>query len=317
MFEGFPLFPEGASTIAGGVDALYLFLVAVSVIFSAGIFAAIFYFALRYRRKHPDEVPRPIHGSMKLEIAWSVIPFIITMVMFAWGTSLFFSNFNPPEGAMEIYVVGKQWMWKLQHPEGHREINELHVPVGRAVKLTMATEDVIHSFYIPAFRVKKDVVPGMYTTMWFQPTKPGKYHLFCAEYCGNQHSGMRGSVYVMEQPDYEAWLSGAPRGETMVQSGERLFHRLGCFTCHRSDVPGRGPVLAGVFGSQVLLESGQRAFADESYLRESILRPEAKIVAGYRTRMPTFQGQITEEGLMQIIAYIKSLAARERIDTTQ
>jgi cytochrome c oxidase subunit 2 len=317
MFRGFPLFPESASTIADGVDILYLFLVAVSMVFSVGIFAAIFFFALRYRRRDPDEVPKPILGSMRLELLWIVVPFLLTMVMFAWGTVVFFTNFNPPPGAMEIYVVGKQWMWKLQHPEGHREINELHVPLGRPVKVTMATEDVIHSFYIPAFRVKKDVVPGMYTTMWFQPTKPGKYHLFCAEYCGNQHSGMIGSVYVMEPTDYEAWLAGAPRGETMIQSGERLFQRLGCFTCHRADAPGRGPVLDGVFGSQVLLESGQRVVADEAYLRESILRPGAKIVAGFRTQMPTFQGQISEEGLMQIVAYIKSLATKERIDTRQ
>ena len=315
MYRGFPLFPEGASTIAGGVDLLYLFLVAVSVVFSVGIFFSIFYFALRYHRKHPNEVPKPIEGSLKLEIFWSVGPFLITLVMFGWGTTLFFRNFNPPAGAMEIYVVGKQWMWKLQHPEGHREINELHVPVGRPVKLTMATEDVIHSFFVPAFRVKKDVVPGMYTTMWFQPTKPGKYHLFCAEYCGNQHSGMIGTVHVLEPPEYEAWLSGAPRGETMVQAGERLFQRLGCFTCHRADSPGRGPILQGVFGSEVTLQDGRKVRADEVYLRESILAPQAKRVAGYQTEMPTFQGQISEEGLMQIIAYIKSLASKERIDT--
>ncbi len=317
MWTGFPLFPEAASTIAGGVDSLYWFVIAISVFFSVGIFAAIFYFALRYSRKSAGEIPKPIHGSLALEITWSVIPFLITMVMFGWGTTLFFSNFHPPEGAMEIFVTGKQWMWKLQHPEGQREINELHVPVGRAVKLTMATEDVIHSFYVPAFRVKKDVVPGMYSTMWFEPTKPGKYHLFCAEYCGNQHSGMIGTVHVLSQPDYEAWLSGAPRGETMVQAGERLFQRLGCFTCHRADAPGRGPIMEGVFGSTVALENGMKVVADEAYLRESILKPSAKIVAGYRTQMPTFQGQISEEGLMQIIAYIKSLSRTERMNTPQ
>ncbi|MBK5292835.1 MAG: cytochrome c oxidase subunit II [Acidobacteriia bacterium] len=317
MWTGFPLFPEAASTVAGGVDALYWFVIAISVFFSAGIFAAIFYFALRYSRKSLDEVPKPIHGSLALEITWSVIPFLITMVMFGWGTSLFFRNFHPPEGAMEIFVTGKQWMWKLQHPEGQREINELHVPVGRAVKLTMATEDVIHSFYIPAFRVKKDVVPGIYSSMWFEPTKPGKYHLFCAEYCGNQHSGMIGWVHVLSEPDYEAWLSGAPRGETMAQAGERLFQRLGCFTCHRADSPGRGPVLEGVFGSTVQLENGVKVVADEVYLRESILKPSAKTVAGYRTQMPTFQGQISEEGLMQVIAYIKSIARQERMNTPQ
>jgi cytochrome c oxidase subunit 2 len=315
MSRGFPLFPEAASTIAGGVDLLYLFMVAICLLLSVGIFIAIFYFALRYRRQHPDEVPKPIHGSLQLELLWSGIPFLITLCMFVWGTVVYFNNVNPPPGAMEIYVVGKQWMWKIQHPEGHREINELHVPVGIPVKLTMATEDVIHSFYIPAFRVKKDVVPGMYSSMWFEPTKPGKYHLFCAEYCGNQHSGMIGAVHVLEQADYEAWLSGAPRGETMVQAGERLFQRLGCFTCHRSDAPGRGPSLEGVYNQPVKLQGGRTVIADEAYLRESILRPNAKIVEGFRTEMPTFQGQITEEGLMQIIAYIKSLARKERTTT--
>jgi len=317
MSRGLPLFPEAASTIASGVDLVYFFMVAVSVFFSVGIFTAIFYFALRYRRQHPDEVPKPIEGSLQLEILWSVGPFLITMVMFGWGTALFFRNVNPPPGAMEMYVVGKQWMWKIQHPEGHREINELHVPVGVPVKLTMSTEDVIHSFFIPAFRVKKDVVPGMYTSLWFEATKAGQYHLFCAEYCGTQHSGMRGTVHVMEPADYEAWLSGSPRGETMVQAGERVFQRLGCFTCHRADTPGRGPSLEGVFGSDVRLQNGQTVRADEAYLRESILRPQAKIVAGFSTQMPTFQGQISEEGLMQIIAYIKSLAERQGPETAR
>lgn len=315
MLRGLPLFPEAASTIAEGVDNLYLFLVVLSGILSAGIFLTIFYFALRYRRQDPNEVPKPIHGSMKLELFWSITPFLVTMVIFAWGTTLYFRNYDPPPGAMEIFVVGKQWMWKIQHPDGQREINELHVPVGRAVKLTMATEDVIHSFYVPAFRVKKDVVPGMYSTMWFEPTRPGRYHLFCAEYCGNQHSGMIGTVHVLEQPDYEAWLSGAPRGKSMAEAGEELFQRFGCLTCHRADQPGRGPVLGGVYGSTVPLSDGRKVIADEAYLRESVLNPGAKIVAGYRTRMPTFQGQINEEGLMQIIAYIKSLSPKQRLDT--
>jgi cytochrome c oxidase subunit 2 len=314
MWRGFPLFPEAASTIASSVDRLFLSLVALSTVLSVGIFLAIFYFALRYRRRHPDEVPKPIHGSLKLELFWSVTPFIVTMIIFVWGTSLYFHNYNPPPGAMEIFVVGKQWMWKIQHPDGQREINALHIPVGRPVKLTLATEDVIHSFFIPAFRVKMDAVPGRYTTMWFQATKPGQYHLFCTEYCGNQHSGMIGTVYVLDAPGYEAWLSGAERGKSMSEAGEELFQRLGCFNCHRADLPGRGPVLEGVFGNPVLLQDGRRVIADEAYLRESILNPGAKIVAGYRTRMPTFQGQVNEEQLMQIIAYIKALPPKRRLD---
>jgi cytochrome c oxidase subunit 2 len=311
----FPLLPEKASTIAESVDTLYWLLVAISAFFAVLIFALIFFFAIRYRRRRPDEIPRPILGSLRLELFWSVTPGLIAIAVFVYGTVVYFRNAAPPPDAMEMYVVGKQWMWKIQHPEGHREINELHVPVGRAVKLTMTTEDVIHSFYIPAFRVKMDVVPGRYTTMWFQPTKPGKYHLFCAEYCGTQHSGMKGWVYVMEPVDYENWLSGKATTESMAAAGERLFQKLGCQSCHRADAPGRGPVLAGLFGSTVVLATGEKVVADETYLRESILRPQAKIVAGYRTQMPTFEGQVTEEQLLQLIAYIKSLGPKERIDT--
>jgi cytochrome c oxidase subunit 2 len=308
MWKNFPLLPERASTIAGQVDALYAFLVSVTIFFTAIVFVGVFILAVKYRRRSPDEVPKPLKESFLLELVWSGIPFGIVMVMFGWGAYVYFANYNPPPGAMEMYVVGKQWMWKTQHPEGHREINELHVPVGQAVKLTMTTEDVIHSFFIPAFRIKKDVVPGMYTTMWFQPTKVGKYHLFCAEYCGNQHSGMIGSIHVMEQADYEAWLAGVNRGETMAQAGERLFSRLGCASCHKSDNTGRCPTLVDKFGKEQLMQNGQRVVFDESYIRESILKPNAKIVAGYQNQeMPTFQGQISEDGILQVIAYIKTL----------
>jgi cytochrome c oxidase subunit 2 len=313
----FPLFPERASTIAESVDNVYFLLVAVSAFFSILIFCLVFYFAVRYRRRRPDEIPVPIHGSLRLELFWSIGPGILALSIFGWGTAIYFRNAAPPPGAMEIHVVSKQWMWKLQHPEGRREINELHVPVGRPVKLTMASEDVIHSFYIPAFRVKMDVVPGRYTSLWFEPTKTGRFHLFCAEYCGNQHSLMKGWVYVMDPVQFENWLGETGPGETMAQSGERLFQRLGCYSCHRSDAPGRGPVLTGLFGTKVTLQSGEPVMADEAYLRESILNPAAKIVAGFRTQMPTFQGQVTEEQLLQLIAYIKSLAAVERLDRQQ
>lgn len=308
MDKAYQLFPDSASANAGAVDANYFFIVAITVIFTVGITAAVVFFAVRYRRKSDDEIPKPVHGSLVLEIAWSVVPFVLCMVMFAWGAVVFFRGYNPPPNAMEMYVVGKQWMWKTQHPNGTREINELHLPVNRPVKLTMTTEDVLHSFYIPAFRMKRDVVPGQYTTMWFEPTKVGKYHLFCAEYCGNQHSGMIGWVHVMEEADYEAWLAGGTRGETMAQAGERQFNKLGCATCHKADNSGRGPSLVDVFGSPVKLQNGMTVMADEGYLRESILKPSAKTVAGYNIEMPTFQGQISEEGLLQVIAYIKSIS---------
>jgi cytochrome c oxidase subunit 2 len=231
------------------------------------------------------------------------------MVMFLWGAALYVTNSTPPPGALEIYVVGKQWMWKIQHPEGQREINELHLPIGQPVKLIMASQDVIHSFYVPAFRVKQDVIPGRFSTMWFQPTRTGTYHLFCAEYCGNQHSGMVGRVVVMEPADYQTWLSGEVAGETMISAGEKLFERLACSNCHKPGDVGRGPSILGIFGKSIRLQTGDSIVADEAYIRESIIHPGAKIVQGYPNIMPTFKGLISEEGLMQIVAYIKSQGA--------
>jgi cytochrome c oxidase subunit 2 len=236
------------------------------------------------------------------------------MVIFAWGASLFFTISRPPAGALEIQVVGKQWMWKFQHPDGQREINELHVPVGRPVKLTMASEDVIHSFFVPAFRVKMDVVPGRTTTTWFEATKPGVYHLFCAEYCGTKHSGMIGRVVVLEPVQYQQWLSGGAIGEPPALAGEKLFRNLGCNACHRPGPGGLGPSLEGLFGTSRELQTGDTVMADEDYLRESILNPNARIVAGYQPIMPPFQGRITEEGLLQLIAYIKSLGEPARTE---
>ena len=292
------------------------FLIAVSVFFTLLIFAAIFFFAIRYRRRSETEIPQTTHSGLTLEILWTVIPFGITMIMFTWGASIFFKESRPPDDAMQIYVVGKQWMWKLQHMEGNREINELHIPINRSIKLTMTSEDVIHSFYVPAFRTKQDVVPGRYTTTWFKATKPGKYHLFCAEYCGTNHSAMIGWVYAMEPQDYEQWLSGAPKG-TLSQAGEQLFNDLACVNCHKADNSGRCPTLVGVFGSTVKLADGGTVKADEGYIRESILNPTAKVVQGYQPVMPTFQGLVTEEQVVELIAYVKSLAQKPAETTNQ
>lgn len=304
-----PLFPEQASSISVEVDRLLYFLVAVSVFFTLLIFLAIFYFAVRYRRRSETELPSMVHSGLTLEILWTVIPFGITMIMFAWGASIFFTESRPPDDAMQIYVVGKQWMWKLQHMEGNREINELHIPVGRSVKLTMTSEDVIHSFFVPAFRTKQDVVPGRYTTTWFRATKPGKYHLFCAEYCGTNHSAMIGWVYAMEPQDYQQWLSGTPKG-TLTEAGAQLFNDLACVNCHHPDGSGRCPSLVNVYGSTVRLADGGTVKADEAYIRESILNPAAKVVQGYQPLMPTFQGQVTEEQVVDLIEYVKSLAQK-------
>jgi len=224
-----------------------------------------------------------------------------------WGASVYFALYRPPQNALEIYVVAKQWMWKFQHVDGQREINELHVPVNQKVKLIMATEDVIHSFYVPAFRVKADVVPGRYTTAWFEGTKPGRYHLFCAEYCGTNHSAMGGWVEVMEPAEYQSWMSGGTAEMSFVALGQKVFQDLACNTCHRSDATGRGPVLEGLFGKTVTLEGGGSVKADEAYIRESILNPKAKVVAGFESIMPTFQGLVSEEQLLQLIAYIRSI----------
>jgi cytochrome c oxidase subunit 2 len=312
MWQGFPIYPDQASTIAQGVDHLHFFLTGITLFFTAIIFSTIFYFAVKYRRRSEDEKPPLILGSLPLELAWTLIPLALTVIVFVWSSSLYFRNARPPAASMEIFVVGKHWMWVIQHPEGPREINELHVPVGRPVKLTMTSQDVIHDFYIPAFRVKRDVLPGRYSSIWFQATKTGQYHLFCAQYCGAMHAAMGGWVYVMTPADYEQWLSGGAKGESMAAAGNRLFGQYGCVSCHIADGTGRGPVLQGVFGHPVKLQDGRTVMADEAYVRESILNPSAKIVDGYTPIMPTFQGQISEEQVLQLIAYIKSLGAEER-----
>jgi cytochrome c oxidase subunit 2 len=295
--------------MAPKVDNLYFFLVALTVFFSTLIAVLVVVFAVRYRRRHPAEVGAPITGSVPLELMWSIVPFGIAMVIFAWAANVYFDIYRPPDETLQIYAVGKRWMWKFQHIDGQREINELHVPVGRPVKVTVTSEDVIHDLYFPAFRVKTDVIPGRYMTLWFHATRPGEYHMFCAEYCGTKHSGMIGRVVVMEPAAYQAWLSGGAGEASMSASGQKAFQDLACHTCHMDDQAGRGPSLRGLFGSQVKLADGSTVVADESYLRESILNPQAKLVAGYQPLMPTFQGLVSEEALLGLIEYIKSLQA--------
>ncbi len=309
MLGHIPFWPESASTTAGHVDALYIFLVLVCAIMTVLIFVTVTVFAIKFRRR--GQKPEQIEGSNILEITWSVIPLGVFMAFFVWGAVLYFQERTPPQDATEVYTVAKQWMWKFEHIEGQREINELHVPVGRDVKLIMTSQDVIHSFYVPAFRIKQDVLPGRYTTMWFHATKPGTYHVFCAEYCGTQHSGMIGWVIVMEPRDYEAWMSGSG-SQPLAVTGKQLFSQFGCITCHRFDTQGRGPNLVGVYGKPVLLEDGRTVIADENYIRESILDPGAKIVNGFKPIMPTFQGQVSDEQLSALVAYVKSLAQTQQ-----
>ena len=307
MFSGIPIRPEQASTIAREVDRLHYALTALTLFFTAVIFLTILYFMVKYRRRAGDQPPLPIDNSVPLEVAWTVIPTLICVVLFLWGSSLYFANAKVPDDATEIFVTGRQWMWKVQHPEGMREINELHVPVGRPVKLTMTSEDVIHDFFVPAFRIKKDVLPGRYTSLWFTATQTGKYHLFCAQYCGAFHAGMGGWVIVMKQADYERWLNGEVSGQSMETSGEKLFNERGCANCHANDGAAHGPSLVGIYGHVVRLASGTTVTVDEPYLREAILSPNAKTLAGYASTMPSFQGQLNEEQILDLIAYIRSL----------
>ncbi len=303
------MLPDQASTLAPDVDNLYLFLVGLTVFFTVLISGAIIYFFIKYRRRSNSEIPELIHGSVLLETTWSVIPLLISLFIFAWGAKIYLEQYTVPNDALDIYVVGKQWMWKFQHPEGQREINELHIPIGKKIRFVMATEDVIHSFYIPAFRMKEDIVPGpnRYSTVWAEATQTGTFHIFCAEYCGTSHSGMIGWVTVMNNKDYEAWLAGGAAGGSMAERGAALFQQLGCITCHHSDGMGLAPKLEGVYGTVQMLEGDKTVLADDSYVRESILSPTAKIVRGYKPLMPPFQGIVSEEQLQQLIAYVKSI----------
>lgn len=309
MDNVFRLFPESASTISSRVDEIYLFLLLVTAFFTILICSLILYFGIRYRRGSSADRANPPSGTW-LEVTWTVIPLGLSMIMFVWGAAVYFDMQTPPANAHEINIVARQWMWKAQHPNGRAELNELHVPTGYPVRLRMISEDVIHSFYVPAFRTKQDVLPGNYTRMWFEATKPGRYHLFCAEYCGTEHSMMRGTVVVMGPGEYADWLAGQSN-VTPATAGQALFERYRCNSCHK-DEGGVGPSLRDLYGSQVPLQGGGRAVADEQYLRTSILDPAKQVVAGYRPEMPTFRGQLDEQQILQLIAYVKSLtAARE------
>lgn len=308
MIADFPLWPEQASTLAPKTDALYIFMVVVTGAVSLAVFVLIFYLAVKYRRRPDNELAQEQEPPAALEMTWIVVPTIIFIAIFVAGAWVYFRIQRVPTNALEVYATGRQWMWKFQHPTGQREINTLHVPVNRPVKITMASEDVIHSLWFPAFRVKNDVLPSRYRTMWFTATKVGRYHIFCAEYCGTLHSGMIGWVEVMEPTEYQKWLAGGSEG-SLASQGQQLFQKYACDTCHTNDAKGRGPVLAGIAGKAVPLADGRNVIADDNYLRESILNPTAKIAAGFQPIMPTFQGQVSEEDLIRLISYVKSIPA--------
>ncbi|MGB3564882.1 MAG: cytochrome c oxidase subunit II [Thermoanaerobaculia bacterium] len=308
MWKNFPLFPDKATELAGEVDQLTFVFLAIALFFSLLVATLVFYFAIRYRRRSADEIGETEETGIWLEIVWSVIPLVILLGMFFWGAKIYIKAYRPPSDAVEYFVTGKQWMWKFQHPEGNREINHLHVPRGQRIRLNMTSEDVIHSFFVPAFRVKADVLPGRYTSIWFEATKTGTFTLFCAEFCGAEHSQMMGSVIVMEPQDYEQWLAAGQPEKTVIGSGEELFGKYVCNTCHFPDSAARAPILHGIWGEEVALGNGESVVVDANYVRESILEPAAKMVKGYQPLMPTYQGQLSEEELVQLISYVRSLS---------
>ncbi|HWW59805.1 MAG TPA: cytochrome c oxidase subunit II [Thermoanaerobaculia bacterium] len=307
MLSDFPLFPEQASSVASAVDNLFIFLCVLTGGVSLLIWLVIFYFAIKYRRRPENELAQEQEPPKFLEVTWIVVPTLIFLAIFVWGAFVYFHLNRVPDDSLEVYATGRQWMWKFQHPSGQREINTLHVPVNRPIKITMASEDVIHSLWFPAFRVKADVLPSRYRTLWFTATKTGRFHIFCAEYCGTLHSGMIGWVEVMEPTEYQRWLAGGSEG-SLASQGEKLFQKFACNTCHTNDASGRGPVLAGLYGKPVRLTDNAVITADDNYIRESILNPTAKVAQGFAPIMPTFSGQVTEDELIKLLAYVKTLA---------
>ncbi len=317
MWSQIQLFPDQASTMAPRVDGIYFALLAFSGFFIVLIAGLIIFFAIRYRRRSDEEVPPEVKESTMVELGWAIPPFLIVLVVYFWGAQVFFDAIQPPNNTHEVYVVAKQWMWHLQHPEGQREINELHVPLNKPVKLTLISQDVIHNFSIPDFRVKQDVIPGRYTTLWFTPTKKGRFRLFCAEYCGTNHSQMVGWIEVMEPSRFETWLTEDADSSPATQ-GRKLFLQQQCITCHNRE--GNAPLLEEIWHKKIPLRNGNTVYVDEAYLRESILNPDAKVVAGFDQEMPSYDGQLSETELMQLIIFIRSLGpgdTPQRVEQTE
>lgn len=309
--DKFHLFPPQASTSAYQVDALFFALTLISLFFIAVVFLPILFFCIKYRRGSSADRSNPSNGSNIVEVGWTTLPTLMGLAIFSWGAVDYFRIERRPANAIDVQVVGKQWMWKVQHAEGKSEINELHIPVDRTVALTLISQDVIHSFFVPAFRVKQDVVPGKYTSEWFKPTRPGEYHIFCSQYCGTQHAQMIGRVVVMQPRAYEDWLKTGEQTESIVRAGERLFHDRGCSGCHALNSKFHAPLLQGLYRKPVPLADGTMVTADDQYLRDSILQPARQITAGYDNIMPSFSGHLSEQEIMQLIAYVKAIGKQE------
>jgi cytochrome c oxidase subunit 2 len=306
-------YPPEASAYAGQWDRLFAVLTVASALVVLAVFIVIVGFSIRYRRG--SRAPRgflPEVITNELELTWTAATAIAFLFLFWWAAVQQLHNVNPPAGALELHVVAKQWMWKVQQPNGVREINELHAPVGRPVRLIMTSQDVIHSLFLPALRLKQDVLPGRYTYLWFTADKPGIYHLLCAELCGTEHSRMTGRLVLMTAADYAKWTAAQPGAEDLAAEGEKLFRSYGCSGCHAPQSSVHAPDLTGVFGRTVQLADGRAVTADEAYLRDSILLPQKDVVAGFMPIMPSFQGVVGDDDMVKLIAYLKSLSAGTR-----
>jgi cytochrome c oxidase subunit 2 len=300
---------HSASTLGRTVDTLFLSLLGVTALVAIAVAALIVFFVVRYRAGSAADRSNPPDRARWIEIAWTVTPLAIFIGLFVWSSVVFSEFYRPPANAMRIHVLARQWMWKLEHENGRREIDELHVPVGQPVELIMTSQDVIHSFFVPAFRVKQDVLPGRYTSLWFTATRPGTFNLFCAEYCGADHANMHGSVIVMRPADFAQWLAAGPAGDDLASRGFAVYRRAGCSGCHEPPSTVHAPPLSGLFGRTVHLTDGRSIVADDNYIRDSILLPDKEITAGFAPAMPSYQGQLDEEDLRALIAFIASQRA--------
>ena len=309
---GFSAWPVSAGAYADRLDFLFICLLVIAFLTAGLVIFLLIFFAAKYRHNNPAPRDEPTKKTWRWEVGWTTVSLLIFVGLAVWGADIYLRLYNPPPGALQIFIVGKQWMWKAQHPGGQREINELHVPAGQDVRLVMASQDVIHSFYIPALRIKHDVVPGRYETMWFRADKPGRYHLFCAEYCGTDHARMGGWLTVMEPRAFADWLRDQGGQESLAAQGAELFRRYGCSGCHEPGGTVRAPQLEGLFGSPVPLADGRVIVADEAYVRDSLLDPKGQVAAGYAPVMPTFAGQVGEDDLASLVAYIQSIGSGRR-----
>jgi len=310
--DSLPFFPVRASTTAGQVDNLYFAWLALSGVVALAVGLLLVWFGIHYRRgsatnRTVADAAEYDKRMRRIEIVWTVVPLVLFLAMFVWSARVYYENVTVPKGALPIYIVAKQWMWHAEHPAGEREINELHVPLGRPVELLMTSQDVIHSLSIPSFRIKQDVLPGRYTTLWFTADRAGEYHLFCTQFCGTSHSNMVGRVVVMDPAAFEGWLSAHANMPTMATRGRQRYRQLGCDGCHGAQATVRAPKLEGLFGRSVELRDGRSVLADERFIRDAVLLPNRDVPAGYDASMPSFRGQIGEEELLEIIEYLKSL----------